>query len=165
MRDQGKRSPPDTSVSARREAARRLIRTRIVSTQEELRELLAAEGFDVTQATLSRDLSRLGAKRVALPTGGSAYEIDGIEPVDGEEVLRAVATMVSLLDDTDTLVVVHTPPGAAPSVALALDQSRLDGIAGTIAGDDTIFIAPEKGTTPADLSNRLRALWMKGSFE
>lgn len=155
----------DPSPRIRREAIRRLLRTRIVSTQEELRALLAEEGFDVTQATLSRDLSRLGAKRVPLAAGGSAYELDGLEPVDPEEALRAVAGSVLLVDDTDALVVVHTPPGAAPSVALALDQSRLDGVAGTIAGDDTIFIAPEKGTTPGDVADELRALWLKGHLE
>lgn len=151
-----------STARARREAIRRLIRTRIVSTQEELRALLAEEGFDVTQATLSRDLARLGAKRVALPSGGTAYEVDGIEPVDADEALRAVAGSVLLVDETDALVVVHTPPGAAPSVGLAVDQSRMPGVAGTIAGDDTIFIAPKKGISPEEIAEELRAIWMKG---
>jgi len=156
------RGAAQSSVRARREAIRRLIRTRIVSTQEELRELLAEEGFDVTQATLSRDLARLGARRVALPTGGTAYEIDGLEPADPHEALRAVATSVLLIDETDALVIVHTPPGAAPSVGLALDQSRLPGVAGTIAGDDTVFIAPKKGVSPEFVARQLREIWMKG---
>lgn len=156
------RESPQASVRARREAIRRLIRTRIVSTQEELRALLAEEGFEVTQATLSRDLARLGARRVALPTGGTAYELDGLEPTDPEEALRAVAASVLLVDETDALVVVHTPPGAAPSVGLALDQSRLTGVAGTIAGDDTVFIAPKKGVSPAVVARQLRGIWMKG---
>lgn len=150
-----------STARARREAIRRLIRTRIVSTQEELRTLLAEEGFDVTQATLSRDLARLGAKRVALPSGGTAYEVDGLEPVDAEEALRAVAGSVLFVDETDALVVVHTPPGAAPSVGLALDQSRMPGLAGTIAGDDTIFIAPKKGVSPDEIAEELRAIWLK----
>lgn len=149
-------------VRQRREAIRRLIRTRLVSTQEELRSLLAEEGFDVTQATLSRDLARLGAKRVALPSGGTAYEVDGVVAVEGDEALRAVANSVLMVDETDALVVVHTPPGAAPAVGLALDNSRLAGVAGTVAGDDTIFIAPKKGSSPEELAETLRAIWMKG---
>src|SRR5690606_38662417 len=111
--------------------------------------LLAEEGFEVTQATLSRVLARLGARRVALPTGGTAYEIDGLEPTDPEEALWAVAASVLLVDETDALVVVHTPPGAAPSVGLALDQSRLTGVAGTIPADDAAFIAPTQGVAHA----------------
>lgn len=147
-------------VRARRETIRRLIRSRIVSTQEELRALLFDEGFDVTQATLSRDLARLGARRVALPSGGTAYEVDGVEAVVPDEALRAVAASVLLVDETDALVVVHTPPGAAPAVGLALDQSRLPGVAGTISGDDTIFIAPKKGVSPDEIADELRAIWM-----
>mgnify|MGYP001313587820 CR=1 FL=1 len=148
-------------VRQRREIIRRLIRTRLVSTQEELRSLLAEEGFDVTQATLSRDLARLGAKRVALPSGGTAYEVDGVEAVEGDEALRSVAGSVLLIDETDALVVVHTPPGAAPAVGLALDQSRLPGVAGTVSGDDTIFIAPKKGVSPDEIAEELRAIWLK----
>lgn len=150
-----------SSARARREAIRRLIRSRLVGTQEELRTLLAHEGFDVTQATLSRDLARLGARRVALPAGGTAYEVDGLEAVVGDEALRAVAASVLLVDETDALVVVHTPPGAAPAVGLALDQSRLAGVAGTVCGDDTIFVAPKKGVSPDEIAEELRAIWMK----
>src|ERR671930_436364 len=60
----------------RRAAIRALIRSRRVGTQEELRQLLASQGYDVTQATLSRDLARLGARRVSLPEGGTAYEVE-----------------------------------------------------------------------------------------
>lgn len=151
-----------SSVQARRATIRRLIRTRLVSTQEELRSLLAQEGFDVTQATLSRDLARLSAKRVALPSGGTAYEVDGVEAVEGDEALRAVAGSVLLVDATDALVVIHTPPGAAPAVGLALDNSRLPGVAGTVSGDDTIFIAPKRGVSPDEIADELRAIWMRG---
>ncbi|HVE86878.1 MAG TPA: hypothetical protein VND93_28680, partial [Myxococcales bacterium] len=71
---------PSEDAVARRETIRRLIRSRKVPTQEDLRELLASEGFDVTQATLSRDLARIGARRVPLPEGGSAYELEGLGP-------------------------------------------------------------------------------------
>lgn len=153
----------ETPTAARREAIRRIIRTRVVSTQEELRTLLEEEGFEVTQATLSRDLARLGAKRVSLQAGGTAYEVDGVEVGGDDEALRALQPMVTSIVATDSLVIVHTLPGGAPAVALAIDRARLGGIAGSLAGDDTIFLAPERKVSPARLTKKLESLWGKGS--
>jgi transcriptional regulator of arginine metabolism len=144
---------------ARREAIRRLIRSRKVGTQEELRELLAAEGFDVTQATLSRDLARIGARRAPLPEGGSAYELEGLGPVPSvDHPLAALRPMVVELDFNDAMVVVHTIPGAASRVAIALDRSRLPEVLGTLAGDDTVFVAPRRGSSPGKVCKQLRSL-------
>lgn len=161
-RKEAKESPaPQVDTHVRREAVRRILRSRVVSTQEELRSLLAEEGIAVTQATLSRDLARLRAKRVSLPTGGTAYEIDGLEANTDDETLRALHAMVTGFVDTDHLVIVHTLPGGAPAVALAIDRARLQGVAGTIAGDDTIFLAPERKVSPARLAKKLESLWGK----
>ena len=73
--------PARNHTLARHEAIRRLLRTRAVRSQDALGELLAKEGFDVTQATLSRDLARLRAVRVSRPAGGMAYGFDGTVPV------------------------------------------------------------------------------------
>jgi transcriptional regulator of arginine metabolism len=146
----------------RRAAIRALIRASRVGTQEELRELLATRGFDVTQATLSRDLAQLGARRVSLPEGGTAYEVDDARVAEGPDALAAFREMVLRLVDTDALVIVHTLPGAASAVALAIDRARLPQVAGTLAGDDAIFVAPARGTPPGKLARHLNTLWTKG---
>lgn len=137
----------------RRGAIRELLASRPVATQEELRELLAGRGHDVTQATLSRDLAQLGARRAAHPEGGTYYELP--------DVVRAPLLLVDLvrtIDDNGTLVVVHTSPGAAQVVASALDRARAPEVLGTIAGDDAIFIAPARGVTTARVIRKLREL-------
>ncbi|HYV46502.1 MAG TPA: arginine repressor, partial [Myxococcaceae bacterium] len=98
---------------------RDLIASRNVATQEELRELLGERGHDVTQATLSRDLAQLGARRVAQPTGGTSYELPDT-PRSGP----LLGDLVRTIADNGTLVVVHTTPGAAQVVAGALDRAR-----------------------------------------
>jgi transcriptional regulator of arginine metabolism len=134
---------------ARRAEIRALIAGRPVATQEELRELLAAKGHAVTQATLSRDLAKLGARRAA----GGAYELPDATP-------RAplLSDLVRQVDDNGSLVVIHTTAGAAQVVASTFDRARLPEALGTIAGDDTIFVAPTRGVTTARLARRLREL-------
>ncbi len=148
---------------SRREAVRRLIRSRVVGTQEELGALLADEGFEVTQATLSRDLGRIGARRVQLSDGGSAYELPEAPVGQGPEGLARVHALVTQIDDSDAMVVVRTTTGAASVVAAALDAGRPPGVLGTLAGDDTIFIVPTRGTRPARVAKELRTLWKKGN--
>jgi transcriptional regulator of arginine metabolism len=146
----------------RRAAIRELIRSRLVGTQEELRQLLASRGYDVTQATLSRDLARLGARRVALREGGTAYEVEEMHVPGGAESLASHRDQVTSVVETDALVVIHTLPGAASAVALAVDRARLPHVAGTIAGDDTIFVAPARGVGASRVSRELKSLWLRG---
>jgi len=148
--------------ASRQEAIRRIIRGTAVATQEELGQLLAGEGFDVTQATLSRDLAQLGAMRVSLPGGGTVYGLEEAPPPSGEARLRELGEMVLSVKDNEMMVVVHTRPGAAPAVAAAIDQSRLPESLGTIAGDDTIFAAPTRGRAARTLSRKLKTLFGKG---
>ena len=140
-------------VAERRAVIRELIASKQVGTQEELRELLAARGHDVTQATLSRDLAQVGARRAAQPGGGTYYELAGM--------VRAPMLLVDLvrgMDDNGTLVVVHTTPGAAQVVAGALDRAKVPEVLGTIAGDDAIFVAPARGVTTSRVIRKLREL-------
>lgn len=146
---------------ARREVIRRLLRSQLVGTQEELRGLLKREGYDVTQATLSRDLGRLRARRVQLAQGGTAYELDEAKLGAPPDALRALAPMVADIEDGDALVVLRTTPGAASMVAAALDATRPDGTLGTVAGDDTVFICPARGVRPSRLARELKSLWGK----
>lgn len=148
---------------ARRAAIVELIRTRHVATQAELRELLAAKGFDVTQATLSRDLAKLRARRASLPDGGTAYELEGFAArVDPEPTqLAAMAELVVGVRDGAAMVVVHTRPGVAAAIATLLDQARLPSVLGTIAGDDTIFVVPERKVTARALAKRLEEMFAR----
>jgi len=151
---------------ARRALIIELVRTRHVATQGELRDLLRARGHDVTQATLSRDLAKLGARRVALPSGGTAYEVDGFAARTGSDPqLAAMAHLVLGIREGAAIVVIHTRPGAAPAVAALLDQARLDSIIGSIAGDDTIFVVPERRVTTAVLARTLRRMFDPASAQ
>ena len=141
------------ATRARRTQIRELIGHRAVATQEELRALLASRGHEVTQATLSRDLAQLGARRAAQPGGGTSYELPDARPA-----LPLLPDLVRSIDDNGTLVVIHTAPGAAQVVASALDRARPAEILGTIAGDDAIFVAPARGVAPPRLARRIREL-------
>lgn len=152
---QMKPRPPIQDTKTRRAAIRQLMRSHVVATQEELRRLLAKEGFTVTQATLSRDLAQLGARRVAMPGGGTAYELEVARAPSGREALLAVAPMVLEIIATDTLVVVHTLPGSAQVVAAAVDGARGQEYAGSVAGDDTLFVAPCAGVSARQLRRHL----------
>ena len=145
---------------ARRALIIELVRTRHVATQGDLRDLLRAKGHDVTQATLSRDLAKLGARRVSLPSGGTAYEIDSVpvRTAGAPAQLAAMAQLVLGIREGAAIVVIHTRPGAAPAVAELLDQARLESIIGSIAGDDTIFVVPERGVTTQTLAKALRRI-------
>ncbi|BDG09067.1 arginine repressor [Anaeromyxobacter paludicola] len=128
------------SPARRRDAVARLIRAGRISTQEELLLALARSGIQATQATLSRDLARLGARRVSTPDGGAHYEVPD-EPPSEVVALRGLVARVS---SNGALVVVRTHPGSAPAIARAIDLARLPEVLGTIAGDDTIFVAPAR---------------------
>lgn len=140
-----------TASERRRGAVARILRARRIGTQEELLDALAREGFRATQATLSRDLTRLGARRVS-GADGAFYEVDGAAGEDGHAALRGLAVAV---DANASLVVVRTAAGAASAVARAVDDARLPEVLGTIAGDDTIFVAPAAGVRPRRLAARL----------
>ncbi len=136
----------------RREAVARLIRTRRLGTQEELLAALAEAGVEATQATLSRDLARLGARRVPRPEG-AFYEL-GPE-ADPLALLRGQVASVSA---NASLVVIRTVPGSANAIARAIDLVQIPEVLGTIAGDDTIFVAPGAGLRPQRLAVRLAEL-------
>jgi transcriptional regulator of arginine metabolism len=142
-----------------------MVSQRAVRSQSELAKLLAAEGIDVTQATLSRDLDELGAVKLRGPDGGAPVYVipeDG-SPVRGVQggTTRLVRVLGELLVSTDfsgNLAVLRTPPGAAQFLASALDRAALHEVVGTIAGDDTILVVAREPMTGAELSDRITAL-------
>jgi transcriptional regulator of arginine metabolism len=112
-----------------------------ISTQEELVVQLRAQKFTVTQSTISRDLARLGATKTRDNSGRVVYRL--LE--DTASQLPPASEMKGLLVNVQhngSTIVIQTPPGSASLVAHQLDRTRPAGILGTIAGDDTIFVAP-----------------------
>jgi transcriptional regulator of arginine metabolism len=113
-----------------------LITTRPVRTQEELAAALSAEEWKVTQSSVSRDIAVLGLVKV----GGAYRRGQPRVPTDPDEQ-RISEGVLSVERAGDALLVIHTPPGEANRVAVALDRLAWNDVMGTIAGDDTIFIA------------------------
>lgn len=143
------------SADARRNALAAIIRAEPVASQEQLSNRLREAGYDVTQATVSRDLETLGAIRskrdghlTYLLPGEAAREQSGLDRILGEWGLSA--------EIAGNLVVMRTRPGSAHVVAAALDSAALEDIAGTIAGDDTLFIAVREGHDPKTVARRLQ---------
>lgn len=129
-----------------------------VTSQEGLRRRLSARGFDVTQATLSRDLKELGlVKRAA----DGAYQRAGVpsgRPEGGEAALRrAVVEYLRRVDRVEQFVVVRTDAGQAQPLALAIDRSSSTGVVGTIAGDDTILVIARDRRRAAAFARQVEA--------
>ena len=143
----------------RHTAILKIIRQARVASQEQLRELLRAEGFDVTQATLSRDIRELGLAKVATPDGGSRYGASH----EGSQTVRPhleqlLPTMFVAAEGVGPLLVVKTPTGAAQSLGLALDGAGWSEIIGTIAGDDTVLVITRTERARRTVHGRLREL-------
>ena len=140
----------------------RLLEEHAVTSQPQLVELLAAEGVQATQATLSRDLDELGAVKVRLPgVDGQVYAIaelphQQVAPLD--HLRRVLGEWVVDLAVSGNLVVVRTPPGSAHVVASALDRTGLEGMVGTVAGDDTILVVADEAVGGAALGTRIGQL-------
>lgn len=137
------------AVTERLSKIRQLLESEQAGTQDEIRSALEDLDFDVNQSTVSRDLKRLGAVKVIDASGRTVYRL--AQTLADEQFAQrppaGLAQMVLRVAENGSLVVVNTTPGSASLVARFLDQFREDGILGTIAGDDTIFIAPESTKT------------------
>jgi transcriptional regulator of arginine metabolism len=131
-----------TDSKSRLEALRALLLQSTMSTQDELREQLEQKDFSVTQSTISRDLRKLSAIKGIDQQGRTVYRLQGNEESPVMHGGGAVAAMVKSIEANAWMIVVHTSPGSASLVARLLDKTRPAGILGTIAGDDTIFVAP-----------------------
>jgi transcriptional regulator of arginine metabolism len=147
-----------TDLKERRQhAIADLIRGQALSSQEELADRLGSLGFAVTQATISRDLEQIGAVKVRRD-GQLSYALAAERRNGAMSPLAAVfRDWVSSVEAAGTLVVIKTPPGSAHLVGVVLDRSDLPEIAGTICGDDTIFVACRSAAEADVLSSRLSA--------
>ena len=155
------KEPSKLGKTQRQHLVARIIESQVVANQQALVDLLAVDGVIATQATVSRDLEDLGAIKVRMPGGESAYAIPALpkEQRAPEDHLRRVfGDWVVEVAASDNLVVIRTPPGSAHVVASALDRSGLDGILGTVAGDDTILIVVAADIGGAIIASRLSDL-------
>jgi transcriptional regulator of arginine metabolism len=140
---EGAKEPAKLGKTQRQYLVAKLIEAQPVPNQAALVELLAAEGVIATQATVSRDLEDLGAIKVRLPGGETAYAVPALpkeQQAPEDHLRRMFGDWVVEVAHSDNLVVVRTPPGSAHVVASALDRSGMAGLLGTVAGDDTILV-------------------------
>lgn len=132
-----------------------LITTRAIRTQEELAQALAAEGWDVTQSSVSRDIRALRLVKVEgayrRPPSRAAHSPD-------PDRRRVAEDVIGMEPAGDSLIVLHTPPGEASAVGLALDRLAWADMVGTIAGDDTIFVAAKDAAAQRRLVRELKKL-------
>ncbi len=130
-----------------------------VETQDELALLLKKEGFEVTQATISRDIKELKLIKVQSSDGSYKYASTGLEQNGKFDVFRRVfAETVISIDEAVGMVVVHTMTGSASVAAEAIDEMNMSEIAGCIAGDNTIFVAIKKAGMQALVADSLRKM-------
>ena len=145
----------------RQRALAALLRTRQVSSQALVLEQLRAQGFDATQATISRDLDDLGAVKVRGPDGRLVYalpEPDSGLGADHDEVRRMLGASLLAIVPSGNLVVLRTPPGHAGALASTLDRAGVAGVAGTVAGDDTVLVVCTERTPGRVMARQLASL-------
>ena len=138
-----------------------LLEDNAVTNQGQLVDLLAEEGIEATQATVSRDLDELGAIKVRVPGGETVYAIPE-HPVDRiapeEHLRRVMGDWVADVGSSGNIVVLRTPPGSAHVVASALDRAGMAQILGTVAGDDTLMVVATESVGGEALAVQLREL-------
>jgi transcriptional regulator of arginine metabolism len=145
----------DTQQIERQGAIMRILREGLVRRQEDLVRLLKKEGHDVTQSSVSRDLRDLGVSKAA-----GRYVLPSDEATRASDDFGTLAQFVRALKRAGpSITVIRTTIGAAQSVAVAIDKAEWPEVAGTISGDDTIFIATANARAQDDLVNRLQTIF------
>lgn len=138
-----------------------LIKSREIGTQEELLDLLKNKGYDVTQATISRDIRELNLTKVNNGSRQKYAVIVKDEEFSDKYVRVLKEGFVSMLS-SGNLIVLRTVVGMAMAVATAIDALEMPEIIGCIAGDDTIFIAVSENSSTVDVMNKLKKLTKEG---
>jgi transcriptional regulator of arginine metabolism len=134
----------------------RLVDERRLSTQEELAQALRESGIDAVQTTISRDVAELGLVKVRDEEGRLVYALPGAADLSRlADLVSALRRWAVSLTAANNLVVISTPPGYASGLARAIDAARLPDVAGTVAGDDTIFVATREGVAGAVVAEQL----------
>jgi transcriptional regulator of arginine metabolism len=136
----------------------RLVREHSIPSQERLRALLVRAGFDVTQATLSRDVRELGLVKQPDAAGHHHYAAPPEEVVPPPTLAGFIPSLLLRADGVGPLLVLRTPTGGAGALAAALDREVWPEILGTVAGDDTVLIVAHSTAARRTLGRRLAAL-------
>jgi len=139
----------------------KLLELHAVTSQAQLVDLLAAESVIATQATVSRDLEEMGAVKVRVPGGETVYAVPELpkdQRAPEDHLRRVLGDWLVECAHSGNLVVLKTPPGSAHVVGSALDRAGVDGIVGTVAGDDTILVVAAETTGGAELAAYLATL-------
>ena len=144
------------TTESRRRRLRSLLESEDLPSQAVIASHLASEGFDVTQATISRDLDAIGATRAKVD-GGSVYRVGavGASRDDRASLYEAVDEFVTSITTSGHLMVLKVPPGAAQFVASRIDGADVEGVLGTIAGDDTILVIADDRYEPEQVARRI----------
>ncbi|MBA2476008.1 MAG: arginine repressor [Actinobacteria bacterium] len=141
----------------RQGAILRLVQDRPLSTQAEVAQALRQAGYEAVQTTVSRDIAQLGLVKVRGAEGRLVYALPGAADLSRQSELTAALRRSTVsLAPTGSLVVLKTPPGTANALARAIDEAMLPDVAGTVAGDDTIFVAAREGLSGAELADHFR---------
>ena len=144
----------------RLEALRRIISSQELGSQDELLNALKGEGFQLTQATLSRDLKQLKVAKAATMRGNYVYVLPNDTMYKRVSTPHSVREMLQVpgflsINFSGNMGVIKTRPGYASSIAYNIDNSQIDEILGTIAGDDTIFVVLKQGVTQEEVIDAL----------
>jgi len=154
-----KKETEETNKAARFEMILKLVAEKEIGTQRDLADALGEKGFDVTQATMSRDIRELRLTKTSLGNGRFAYRIPGKE--ETQQVSAAFYTLfetsVTSIDQVLNQIVIHTLSGMANAVCAAMDTLTWEDVLGTIAGDDTILVIAK-----SEQSAKKIALLLKG---
>lgn len=144
---------------ARHDKILELISREQIETQEELAKRLQAEGFQVTQATVSRDIRQLKLTKTAGPNGRSHYIVQKEAQQElGGKYIQVLKNGFSGMDTAQNLLIIHTVSGMAMAVAAALDELKIQGIVGCIAGDNTIMCAIRSADEAILLMEKIRKM-------
>jgi len=140
----------------RQEAIRMLLSSQRVETQEELADALRAQGFQVTQATVSRDMKEMHLTKMAIKDGGYAYTVTEYPKSEiTERRTRILRDALVQIDHAGHIIVVKTLSGSANSVAEALDSMEWEEVLGSIAGDNTVFLVTRDEHSAETVSHRI----------
>ena len=141
-----------------------LVRDRALSTQAEVAAALRETGYDVVQTTVSRDIAELGLVKVRAPSGRLVYAPPGGSDADRLRALgSAMRRYAVTVEAAGQLVVVTTPSGYANALAQAMDEASHPAVAGTLAGDNTIFVAARGGVSAHALEEELAGYLLQGA--
>jgi transcriptional regulator of arginine metabolism len=149
---------------ARQAVIRDLVAREQIGSQQALAERLAERGYEVTQATVSRDIAELGLVKVRAASGALVYKQQGTADLDRlRELEQAFRRWALSIEASDALVVVFTPRGFSAALGDAIDESNHPHVLATVAGENTILVVPVAGVSAATLREELSRHLLEGA--